>query len=75
MGTADYFTGHGVTIHASARFPVERTVCGSPTGAAAGEWRYVDCVACLRVSAARSKDPRVPTRLAEMETEASAALT
>jgi hypothetical protein len=71
MGTADYFTGHGVTIHASARFPVVRTVCGA-IGPAAGEWRYVGCIACLRIGAARSKDPRVAQRLSEVEAEMTA---
>jgi hypothetical protein len=56
--SADYFSGHGVVIHFSAKFPVEETPCGT-LGPAAALWRYVDCLACLDKAPA---DPRIEER-------------
>lgn len=56
--SADYFTGHGVVIHFSAKFPVERTACGTP-GPSAALWRYVTCPGCLDVA---PRDPRIEER-------------
>lgn len=71
---ADQFTGHGVVVHASARFPVVRAVCGG-RGPAAGRWLFVDCLDCLRIGAVRSKDPRVRQRLDALEQAGNDAMT
>ena len=65
-----FYTGDGVVIHASARFPVELTLCGRardpPPCCAAARWSYVTCVECLRIGAQRSRDPRVRQRFEEL---------
>ena len=54
----DHFTGHGVVIDFAARFPVERTPCGT-LGPCAAQWRYVSCLACLDRA---PDDPRIKER-------------
>lgn len=67
---AGQFTGHGVVVHASARFPIVRTVCGRsvdpPPCPAADRWSLVDCLDCLRIGAWRSPDPRVRWRFEKL---------